>query len=56
MATKNFEPTLFKKRTAAYLFKEKIAELTATLKEQMTKEKELDEQIKEQLAKIGFEL
>ena len=37
-------------------FEEKMADLTATLAQQMTKEKELDSQIKEQLAKIGFVL
>ena len=37
-------------------FEEKMAGLTATLAQQMKKEKELDEQIKEQLAKIGFVL
>ncbi len=38
------------------LFEDKMAELTATLKAQMDREKELDEEIKVQLAKIGFEL
>ncbi len=37
-------------------FEDKMAELTETLKEQMQKEKELDENIKEQLAKIGFKI
>ncbi len=38
------------------LFADKMADLTATLAEQMKKEKLLDEKIKTQLAKIGFEL
>jgi len=33
-----------------------MKDLTTTLAAQMQKEKELDEQIKTQLAKIGFEL
>ena len=37
-------------------FEDKMADLTITLAGQMEKEKVLDEQIKEQLAKIGFEL
>jgi type I restriction enzyme M protein len=37
-------------------FEEKMATLTATLAEQMSKEKVLDEQIKEQLSKIGFSI
>jgi len=37
-------------------FEDKMADLTATLANQMEKEKVLDEQIKEQLAKIGFVL
>ncbi|MBF0280979.1 MAG: SAM-dependent DNA methyltransferase [Zetaproteobacteria bacterium] len=37
-------------------FEDKMKELTTTLAAQMQKEKELDEQIKTQLAKIGFEL
>jgi len=37
-------------------FDEKMQRLTATLKEQMTKAATLDEQIKENLAKIGFDL
>ncbi len=37
-------------------FEEKMADLTATLKEQMDKEEELNQKIKEQLAKIGIEL
>jgi len=37
-------------------FEDKMNDLTAILAQQMQKEKELDEQIKEQLAKIGFEL
>jgi len=37
-------------------FEDKMKELTTTLASQMQKEKELDEQIKTQLAKIGFEL
>jgi type I restriction enzyme M protein len=35
-------------------FEKKIADLTATLKEQMEKEEELNEEIKKQLSKIGF--
>lgn len=35
-------------------FEEKMAELTATLSHQMAQEKILDDEIKEQLAKIGF--
>ena len=37
-------------------FEEKMATLTATLSEQMKKEKELDEEIKKQLSHIGFKL
>jgi type I restriction enzyme M protein len=37
-------------------FEEKIAELTATLSQQMAQEKILDEEIKEQLLKIGYSL
>jgi type I restriction enzyme M protein len=37
-------------------FEDKMAELTATLSVQMKKEKELDEKIRVQLAKIGFSL
>lgn len=37
-------------------FDDKMKQLTATLKEQMDKAKELDNSIKENLAKIGFEL
>lgn len=37
-------------------FEDKMRELTAKLSEQMKKEKELDEEIKKQLAKIGFEI
>lgn len=37
-------------------FEEKMAELTATLSQQMAQEKILDEEIKEQLAKIGYSL
>jgi len=37
-------------------FDDKMRDLTTTLAAQMQKEKELDEQIKTQLAKIGFEL
>ena len=37
-------------------FDEKMADLTATLKKQMDKEEELNQEIKEQLAKIGIEL
>jgi type I restriction enzyme M protein len=37
-------------------FEEKMAELTEKLSEQMKKEKELDEEIKKQLANIGFNL
>ncbi len=37
-------------------FEDKMKDLTTTLAAQMQKEKELDEQIKIQLAKIGFEL
>lgn len=37
-------------------FEEKMAELTATLSQQMAQEKILDDEIKEQLAKIGFSL
>jgi len=37
-------------------FEDKMADLTATLAGQIQKEKVLDEQIKEQLAKIGFAL
>ncbi len=37
-------------------FEDKMRDLTTTLAAQMQKEKELDEQIKTQLAKIGFEL
>jgi len=35
-------------------FEDKMKDLTATLKEQMAKEKELNEEIKKQLAKVGF--
>ncbi len=45
----NFESALF--NTA-----DKMNDLTATLAKQMIKEKELDDDIKVQLAKIGFEL
>ena len=37
-------------------FEDKMKDLTTTLAAQMQKEKELDEQIKTQLARIGFEL
>jgi len=37
-------------------FEDKMKDLTTTLAAQMQKEKELDEQIKTQLAKIGFDL
>jgi len=37
-------------------FEEKMRELTATLAKQMKKEKELDEEIKKQLANVGFNL
>ncbi len=37
-------------------FEDKMRDLTTKLSEQMKKEKELDEEIKRQLAKIGFEL
>lgn len=37
-------------------FEVKMKELTTKLSEQMAREKELDEEIKRQLAKIGFEL
>lgn len=37
-------------------FEDKMRDLTAKLSEQMKKEKELDEEIKQQLAKIGFEI
>ena len=37
-------------------FEEKMKELAATLKEQMAKEQELNEEIKKQLKKVGFEL
>jgi type I restriction enzyme M protein len=37
-------------------FEEKMATLTATLSEQIKKEKELDEEIKKQLSNIGFKL
>ena len=37
-------------------FEDKMRDLTTTLAAQMEKEKELDEQIRTQLAKIGFEL
>jgi type I restriction enzyme M protein len=37
-------------------FEEKMTELTATLKQQMEKEKDLNKEIVEQLAKIGIEL
>jgi len=37
-------------------FEEKMAELTATLSQQMAQEKILDEEIKEQLLKIGYSL
>ena len=37
-------------------FVEKMAALTAELKQQMEEAEQLDREIKEQLAKIGFEL
>lgn len=37
-------------------FEEKMATLTAQLKEQMDKEQEMNQNIKEQLAKVGFSL
>jgi len=37
-------------------FADKMADLTATLKDQIAQEKDLDEALKEQLAKIGFSL
>lgn len=37
-------------------FEEKIAELSATLKEQMEKEADLNQEIKDQLSKIGIQL
>lgn len=37
-------------------FEEKMKELTSTLKEQMEKEEELNNEIKKQLKKIGFEI
>ena len=37
-------------------FEEKMADLTATLKQQMNKEKELNAEIEKQLSKIGFKL
>ena len=37
-------------------FEDKMNDLTTTLSQQMKKEKELDEEIKVQLAKIGFDL
>ena len=37
-------------------FEEKIAKLTATLAEQFEKEQLMNEEIKKQLAKIGFEI
>ena len=37
-------------------FEERMNDLTATLARQIEKEKELDEQLKEQLAKVGFAL
>ncbi|MDM8537470.1 class I SAM-dependent DNA methyltransferase [Desulfobacterales bacterium HSG17] len=37
-------------------FDEKMKDLTTTLARQIEKEKELDEQLKEQLGKVGFEL
>ena len=37
-------------------FEEKMKELTSTLKEQMSKEQELNEEIKKQLKKVGFEI
>lgn len=37
-------------------FEDKMRELTTKLSEQMKREKELDEEIKKQLAKIGFNL
>ena len=37
-------------------FEDKMNDLTATLAEQIEKEKELDKQLKEQLAKVGFAL
>ncbi|MCF7795571.1 type I restriction-modification system subunit M [Patescibacteria group bacterium] len=38
------------------LFEEKMEKLTTTLKEQMDKEKEMNEEIKKQLEKIGFKI
>ncbi len=37
-------------------FEDKMKELTSTLKEQMAKEQELNEEIKKQLKKVGFEI
>lgn len=37
-------------------FEDKMADLTKTLSEQMAKESELNDEIKKQLAKVGFEL
>ena len=37
-------------------FEEKMAALTKTLAEQMAKESEMNEEIKKQLAKVGFSL
>jgi type I restriction enzyme M protein len=37
-------------------FADKMAELTAKLAEQMKEEKRLDEEIKQQLKKVGFNL
>jgi type I restriction enzyme M protein len=37
-------------------FEDKMNDLTMTIAQQIEKEKELDEQLKEQLAKVGFEL
>ena len=37
-------------------FEDKMNALTATLAKQITKEKELDGQLQEQLARVGFEL
>ncbi|MCK4821028.1 N-6 DNA methylase, partial [bacterium] len=37
-------------------FEDKMGALTAELKEQMQEAQQMDEEIKEQLAKIGFEL
>jgi type I restriction enzyme M protein len=37
-------------------FEEKMNKLTSTLAQQMAKEQEMNEEIKKQLAKIGFSL